>query len=197
MNSGPQARHTELVLLETARLVLRPASPQQLLALIEQPERFEELTGFAAAEGLREFFVSDDVSPTWLAALRGSSGADLWRHGCFIIDRQRRSVIGSVGFKGPPNSSGIVEVAYGIVPGSQGRGYATEAARALVGYAVNSDGVRLVRAHTLPEENASTRVLLKCGFRHTDNVIDPEDGPVWRWEHDPTASNGRSVGGTE
>ena len=30
--------------------------------------------------------------------------------------------------------------------------------------------------------NASTRVLTKCGFRHIGQVIDPEDGPVWRWE---------------
>jgi RimJ/RimL family protein N-acetyltransferase len=42
--------------------------------------------------------------------------------------------------------------------------------------------VRLVRAHTLPESNASTRVLTNCGFRKTAEVVDPDDGPVWRWE---------------
>ena len=39
-----------------------------------------------------------------------------------------------------------------------------------------------VRAHTLPQPSASTRVLTKCGFRHIGAVIDPEDGLVWRWE---------------
>lgn len=168
--------------LETSRLVLLPSAPEQLLALIEQPQRFEELTGFPAADGLRDFFVSGDVSPKWLAALRSAAGPDPWRHGFFVIDREQRSVIGSAGFKGPPDSSGSVEIAYGIVPSSEGRGYATEAAMALVDFALGTDDVRLVRAHTLPAVNASTRVLQKCGFRHTDSVVDPEDGPVWRWE---------------
>ena len=34
----------------------------------------------------------------------------------------------------------------------------------------------------LPEATASTRVLRKCGFVHIGEVVDPEDGPVWRWE---------------
>jgi len=25
-------------------------------------------------------------------------------------------------------------------------------------------------------------VLTKCGFRHVADLVDPEDGPVWRWE---------------
>ena len=77
---------------------------------------------------------------------------------------------------------GVVEIAYGIDPDHQGRGYATEAAAALVEFALATDTVRLVRAHTLPESNASTRVLTKCGFEHIGEHIDPEDGLVWRWE---------------
>lgn len=71
---------------------------------------------------------------------------------------------------------------YGIVPSFQGVGYATEAAEALVAFAFRDDRVSTVRAHTLPEANASTRVLAKCGFAFTGEVVDPEDGPVWRWE---------------
>ena len=48
---------------------------------------------------------------------------------------------------------------------------------ALVAYAFSSGQVRVVRARTLSEANASTRVLVKCG-----EAIDPEDGFVWRWE---------------
>ena len=92
-------------------------------------------------------------------------------------------VIGSCGFKGPPDSDGIVEIAYAIAPGYCGRGFATEVARALVAYALDDGCVRTVRAHTLPESNASTRVLAKCGFRRIGEVTDPEDGLVWRWEY--------------
>ncbi len=76
----------------------------------------------------------------------------------------------------------MVEIAYGIAPEHQGRGYATEAAEALVTYALASGEVRIVRAHTLPELNASGRVLVKCGFRYVGEVIDPEDGLVRRFE---------------
>jgi RimJ/RimL family protein N-acetyltransferase len=169
--------------LETSHLVLIPSSAQHLLALIEQPDHFEKLTGFAAAEGLREFFVSGDVSPTWLASLQVASGPDPWRYGFFVLDRDAQRVIGSAGFKGPPDASGMVEIAYGIVPSAEGKGYATEAASVLVDFALSHADVQLIRAHTLPVPNASTRVLLKCGFRHVGSVIDPEDGLVWRWEH--------------
>jgi RimJ/RimL family protein N-acetyltransferase len=37
-------------------------------------------------------------------------------------------------------------------------------------------------AHPLPAANASTRVLGKCGFEPKGEVIDSEDGRVWRWE---------------
>ena len=171
--------------LETPRLTLRPCSPDQLLALIEQPERFERLTGLPADEGLHGFYVSDDVSPRWLAALRTASGEgggpDPWRHGFFVVHQEDGCVIGSAGYKGAPDSTGIVEIAYGIVPTYEGHGYATEAAAALVTFAF-AHGASLVRAHTLPVANASTRVLLKCGFHHVGSVVDPEDGPVWRWE---------------
>ncbi len=171
--------------LETLRLTLLPCAPEHLLTLIDQPERFEQVLGFRAADGLHGSFVSDDVSPDWLAALRTSSSPDPWRHGFFVVHREGGSVIGSAGFKGPPDSTGMVEVAYGIVPSFQGRGYATEVAAAIVAFAFSSGKVRLVRAHTLPEANASTRVLLKCGFRHVGTVVDPDDGPVWRWERGP------------
>lgn len=168
-------------MLETPRLTLRACSPEQILAVIEQPERLPALMEFAGAEALRVFYGSDDVSPRWLAALRDASGPDPWRHGFWVVHRERRCVIGAAGFKGPPDDAGMVEIAYGIVPSDEGQGYATEAAAALVAFAVDH-GARLLRAHTLPVANASTHVLLKNGFRHVDSVVDPEDGPVWRWE---------------
>ena len=69
-----------------------------------------------------------------------------------------------------------------MAPEHEGKGYATEAAAALVQYAQADTKVRVVRAHTLPENNASGRVLTKCGFRRIGEVMDPEDGLVWRWE---------------
>jgi [ribosomal protein S5]-alanine N-acetyltransferase len=82
----------------------------------------------------------------------------------------------------PPDKAGCVEIANAVLPAYQGQGFATEAAAALVTYVLSSGQVRKVRAHTLPEANASTRVLTKSGFVQVGEVDDPEDGPVWRWE---------------
>ena len=167
--------------LDTHHLKLIPCTPEHLLGLMRHPEDFAELTGFPAAEGLRDFFVSGEVSPEWLAQLEQSSGPDPWRYGFFVLERESGTAIGTAGFKAPP-AAGVVEIAYGIVPAFEGKGYATEAAGALVEFAFDSREVRVVRAHTLPERNASTRVLEKSGFRLLGEVVDPEDGPVWRWE---------------
>jgi RimJ/RimL family protein N-acetyltransferase len=168
--------------LFTRNLELRPYTPQALLALIDGVEQFRQEFGLAAADGMRGFIVSDEVSPAWLARLRATTvAADPWIHGFAVVHPESRSVIGSAAFRGPPDD-GAVEISYGIVPAFQGRGYATEAAEALVGFASSSPDVRLLVAHTAPTANASTRVLTKCGFVHAGEVVDPEDGLVWRWE---------------
>ena len=103
-------------------------------------------------------------------------------HGFAVIHRRSVEVIGNAAFEGPPDEDRMVEVAYGIVPGYQGQGYATEATTALLAFAFGDGRVDLVRAHTFPGYNASTRVLAKCEFESVGEVVDPEDGPVWRWE---------------
>jgi RimJ/RimL family protein N-acetyltransferase len=168
--------------IDTAHLQLLPYAPEHLLALIEGVPQFEAKIGQRAAEGLRDYIVSDEISPAWHAQLRAAREPDVWVHGFGIVHRESGSVIGSAGFKGPPNEEGMVEIAYGIVPSYQGRGYATEAAAALVAFAFSDRRVRLVRAHTRPTSDASQRVLAKCGFERIGEFVDPEDGLVWRWE---------------
>ena len=43
-----------------------------------------------------------------------------------------------------------------------------------------------IRAHTLPEPNASTRILEKLGFVKCGDAIDPDAGLVLRWERAAT-----------
>jgi RimJ/RimL family protein N-acetyltransferase len=131
-------------------------------------------------------FVSDDVSPAWLERLRVAVDPDPWRFGFGLVERTTGVVVGMASFKGPPDDQGVVEIAYGIAPAHRGRGFATEAANALVAFASVDPRVRRIRAHTLPERSASASVLTKAGFELLGPVEDPEDGLVWRWERDPT-----------
>jgi RimJ/RimL family protein N-acetyltransferase len=123
-----------------------------------------------------------EVSAAWLARLEESSVCDPWIHGFSLVHQSTGEVVGRGGFKGPPTVEGVVEIAYGVSPEHEGKGYATEAAAALASYALGHKEVRTVCAHTLPEPNASGRVLTKCGFQRIGEVVDPEDGLVWRWE---------------
>ena len=169
--------------MTTAHLRLVPHEPSDLRALIRGPGWYAQSFGVPAAVGLREFLVSKDVSAEFLAWLARSDKADAWTHGFALVHPEDGFVVGTASFKGAPDAQGAVEIAYGVVPGYQGRGLATEAAGALVDFAWRSGQVRLVLAHTLPVANASGRVLTKCGFRKVGEVTDPEDGVVWRWEH--------------
>lgn len=123
-----------------------------------------------------------EVSPDWLARVRGLTKPDPWLLGFAVVDRASGAVVGTCGFKGPPDADGAVEVAYGTSPEHRGCGYATEAAVALADFALADGRVRVVRAHTKPDNGASQRVLTKCGFRCVGEVMDPEDGLVSRWE---------------
>src|SRR5690348_11759747 len=75
------------------------------------------------------------VSAAWLALLDGSSPADPWIHGFVLVHRTTGEVVGRCGFKGPPDAEGMIEIAYGVNPDQEGKGYATEAAGGLVSYA--------------------------------------------------------------
>jgi RimJ/RimL family protein N-acetyltransferase len=169
--------------LETPSLRLVPYASEHLLALLDSVAEFEKRVGIPVADGMESFLNNPDVSPAWLERLRASPpGPDPWRHGFAVVHRTDGRIIGSIAFVAPLDERGEVEIAYGIVPGYQGRGYATEAAQAITDFAYADPRVRLVFAHTLPEVNASTHVLTKCGFRHVGDVEHPEDGTVWRWE---------------
>lgn len=120
------------------------------------------------------------ISADWLAKFRASAFEDPWVHG-FNLLREDGVNVGLGGFKGPPKD-GLVEIAYAIVPEHQGKGYATAAASAMVAYAFKTAEVQTVCAHTLPDGAASKRVLQKNGFQHVGEVVDPEDGLVWRFE---------------
>jgi RimJ/RimL family protein N-acetyltransferase len=103
----------------------------------------------------------------------------------FAYERETRRIVGACGFKASPSPGGAVEIAYFTFPPVEGHGFATGMINALVVRALASIDVAEVIAHTLPQANASTRVLEKCAFLRAGERVDPEDGPVWRWRYGP------------
>lgn len=161
MYSTPNA-----ITLQTPRLKLVLKTPEEVHAGIETMDAADKA----------------QLSADWLAHLHASTAPDPWVHGFSIVHLETGITVGQCGFKGPPDPDGVVEIAYGVASDQERQGYATEAARGLIAYALGVDQVKVVRAHTLPASNASKRVLAKCGFQFVGEINDPEDGLVWRFE---------------
>ena len=115
--------------------------------------------------------------------------------GFLSMDRASNTIVGTCCFVAPPDDEGVVEIAYFTFPGFEGRGVASAMAAGLVERARSAVGVRRLRAYTLPEKNAPTRVLEKAGFRWLGDIIHPEDGPVWLWERDQISNAFETLSG--
>ncbi|MBE1532720.1 GNAT family N-acetyltransferase [Actinomadura algeriensis] len=137
--------------LFTERLILRPWPSEDVAAAASGRRR----PGWAAdfpADGDRVIAGLLAADP---AAARGQRQ---------IVERETGLVIGSIGLFWPA-ADGAVEFGYGVVPSRRGRGHATEAARAVVAFALAEPDVRTVRAGVEPSNAASVRVLEKAGLR--------------------------------
>lgn len=84
-----------------------------------------------------------------------------------VIEPEAATVIGDIGFHSPVTGHATVEMGYVLLPAYRGRGYATEAAAALLGWAFSRPGVERVILHIAPDNAASLRVAEKLGMRET------------------------------
>ena len=91
------------------------------------------------------------------------------------------TIVGTCAFRSPPRN-GEVEIAYFTFPEFESRDFATEMARHLIEIAQASiPGIKIF-AFTLPEKNASNRILQKLEFNFAGETRDEDDRVVWRWE---------------
>jgi len=149
--------------LITERLVLSPVTAEHVAAVVAG----RRLAGWAPdfpAEG-------DRVIAGMLDRNGLPDGADAAFGQRLVVERATGLVVGGIGLFGPPED-GRVEFGYGIVESRRGRGYAMEAARALVQAALGLPGVTEVTAGVDPANPASVRVLEKAGltFRSHDGA---------------------------
>ena len=159
---------------------MRVESPrlEWIEALIDGDAAFTERFGIAVIEGWA--VDSPKLSLTWSTPPAATTPT---RGDPDLFSGDDDALVGFGGFKGPP-IGGEVEIGYAIAPERQGRGLATTATRTLIDRA-RDRGATLVVAHTLATPNASTAVLVHCGFTRTATIADPEGGvldDVWRWE---------------
>ena len=96
-----------------------------------------------------------------------------------VEERESGRIVGDVGLSPADDEPGVIKIGYTIDPAFQGLGYATEAIRALVGYAFETLGAEVVRAHASAENAPSIRVAEKIGMRLVERVEHREGDEVW------------------
>ena len=93
-----------------------------------------------------------------------------------MVERQTNEIVGDVGFMGLPDD-GVLEIGFSVIADRRRRGYATEAARAMVDWALHQPGVHSVIARCDAQNGPSIRVLERAGFMRVAEA----DGQIgWR-----------------
>jgi ribosomal-protein-alanine N-acetyltransferase len=162
--------------LETNRLIVRPFRPddwQDLLAYLSLPEIY----AFEPGEHV-------DAEQARALADERSRGRVFWA----VELRAERRMVGHLYFHRVELAElQTYELGYIFNPGDQGREYATEAARALVGHAFAMMGAHRVIAQCNPANVASWRVLEKIGFVREGHLrrniffrVDGDGRPLWQ-----------------
>lgn len=93
------------------------------------------------------------------------AGAHRPEWGMFVLVREEDGLaVGGIGYHGPPNEEGLVEIGYDLATSARGQGYATEALRALSAWALAHDDVKTVFAVVDRANLPSQGVVSRAGF---------------------------------
>jgi RimJ/RimL family protein N-acetyltransferase len=142
--------------LRTDRLRLR--------AWTTSPDDIARLTDLYGREEIQRWVGgTPTVSPAELVERWAAVHALDERFGCWAIEGPEGVPAGTVLFKPLPNGVGEIEVGWHLHPDSWGRGYATEAARAVIGRGFDA-GVPEVYAVVRPGNEASIAVCRRLGM---------------------------------
>jgi [ribosomal protein S5]-alanine N-acetyltransferase len=155
--------------IETHRLRLEPLD-REIAALVPSDRGVAERKLGAV---FHDAWPSDDLRD-WLDSVAAESRFRPYA----IVERATNTVVGDVGFLGPPDAKGQLEVGYSIVSDRRRGGYASEAAAAVVMWALEQVGVKAIIAECQATNTASIRTLERLGFQRREEA----DGVI-RWRH--------------
>lgn len=165
--------------IETENLLIIQCDAQILEAAIAGKENLARKLGVIVHENWTEF----GIEPLRFSYDRLSASEEEKGWWTYLPKHKKdNKIIGSGGYKGKPTLAGTVELGYEIALDYRNQGLATEMTMGLIEHAYKDSRVKLILAHTLGYENPSTSVLKKCGFKKVDEMNDPDDGLIWKWE---------------
>jgi [ribosomal protein S5]-alanine N-acetyltransferase len=99
-----------------------------------------------------------------------------WSARALVRRRPRPVIVGDAGFHGAPGADGVAEIGYEVNPEQRRKGYAREAASALIAWAAREHGIRRFRASVGPWNAPSLGLVRGLGFKRVGVQIDEVDG---------------------
>jgi [ribosomal protein S5]-alanine N-acetyltransferase len=93
-----------------------------------------------------------------------------------VVTRDEPAMVGRIGFHGPPDPNGMVEIGYKIDAAYRRRGFGFECARQLIEEAERLPQVSVVRASIAPDNVPSLRIAERLGFSRVGEQMDEIDG---------------------
>jgi ribosomal-protein-alanine N-acetyltransferase len=158
--------------VETPVLRLVPLSVATMQALVSG-----DLAGASAAAGITATPYLADHAWLWtirLPQVTADPAALDWIARAAVTPEG--DVVGLVGFHGPPDERGMVEVAYSVDPAFRRRGWARALLATALDWAASEPSVTVVRASISPSNQASLATLRPFGFERVGEQWDEEDG---------------------
>ena len=143
--------------LTTKRLLLIPMTHEQVRSVIigeeipHQGTSIEKDPHWPRKDTLDILPVADQI----LESQEHPSGFEIW----MIVNRDTQTVIGDIGFHGPPDEVGNVEIGCGLVESKQSQGFGSEALRALMEWALKQPEVNSISATCLLTNQPSRKIL--------------------------------------
>ena len=149
---------------------LVPLTHEQLLLYKNNPAALAENLGVHYQGRQHDPATIDDLTEAlefWISHTATYPDRFEWFTNWEIILKEAQLAIGGIGFAGWPDESGKSMVGYGLDVRFHGKGYATEALRALIEWGFQHPTLETILADTPALHIASQNVLIKNGFVET------------------------------
>lgn len=156
--------------IETERLVLTPCTLEIAAIAPVDLAAASRLLGAHMDEEWMTLSLATYL-PDYVERLRLHPNHQCWGIWLVVL-KSAHVMIGDMGYKGPPNHNGEVDLGYRILSPYRRQGYAYEGVSALLDWTLAQSGVAAVTATCMPENVASSSLLGKLGLRNTGTNAD-------------------------
>ncbi|KPL03861.1 MAG: hypothetical protein AMJ90_02830 [candidate division Zixibacteria bacterium SM23_73_2] len=158
----------ENMYLETERLVLRPYTMDDLFELhkiVSQKEVMKYLPEKVMTQKQTE------KTLTWIIdCYKENTQKKIKKFSVGVFLKENKKLIGWCGLGPLEFDPSEIEIYYGLSKSYWGKGFATEAARAILDYGFLIIGLKKIIAIVMPQNNASKRVIEKMGMVYRKQI---------------------------